>query len=74
MLTNSKPAAGEDPLAAASVGTIKRADGTAQVTYKGKPLYLFAYEGIAPQGVGYAATGNGNGVKVGGGVFDLVTP
>lgn len=73
VLTNSKPAV-ESPLAAASVGTLKRSDGTSQVTYKGRPLYLFAYEGIAPQGMGYAATGNGNGVKVGGGVFDLVTP
>ena len=63
LLTNSKPAV-EGPLTAASVGTIKRSNGTAQVTYRGKPLYLFAYEGIAPQGMGYVATGNGNGVKV----------
>ena len=61
-------------LTAASVGTIKRSNGTDQVTYGGKPLYMFAYEGIAPQGVGYVATGSGNGAKVGGGVFDLVTP
>ena len=47
------------------MGTIKRSNGTDQVTYGGKPLYLFAYEGIAPQGVGYVATGNGNGAKVG---------
>ncbi len=73
LLTNSKPAV-EGTAAAASVGTIKRSNGTDQVTYGGKPLYMFAYEGIAPQGVGYVATGNGNGAKVGGGVFDLVTP
>ena len=40
--------------------------------YRGKALYLFAYEGTAPQGMGYAAAGNGNGAKVGGGVFKLV--
>jgi predicted lipoprotein with Yx(FWY)xxD motif len=73
LLTNGKPAL-ESMLATTSVGTLKRPDGTTQVTYGGKPLYLFAYEGIAPQGVGYAATGSGNGAKVGGGIFDLVSP
>jgi predicted lipoprotein with Yx(FWY)xxD motif len=73
LLTNGKPAV-EGKLTAASLGTVMRSNGTAQVTYAGKPLYLFAYEGIAPQGMGYVATGSGNGVKVDGGVFDLVTP
>ena len=73
LLTNGRPAV-EGTLTAASVGTLKRSNGTAQVTYGGKPLYLFAYEGIAPQGMGYVATGNGNDVKVDGGVFNLVTP
>jgi predicted lipoprotein with Yx(FWY)xxD motif len=41
ILTSGKPqaASGVDPHA---VGSIKRPDGTEQVTYKGKPLYLFS--------------------------------
>jgi predicted lipoprotein with Yx(FWY)xxD motif len=61
-------------LAAAKVSTVKRADGTEQLTYNGMPLYLFGSEGIAPQGMTYVATGNGNGAKVGGGTFHLVSP
>jgi predicted lipoprotein with Yx(FWY)xxD motif len=73
LLTNGAPAL-EGALSAADVGKLKLPDGTTQLKYKGRPLYLFAYEGIAPQGMGYAATGNGNGAKVAGGVFDLVSP
>jgi predicted lipoprotein with Yx(FWY)xxD motif len=73
LLTNGSPAL-EAGLAAADVGKLKLADGTTQLAYKGKPLYLFAYEGIAPQGMQYVATGNGGGAKVGGGVFNLVAP
>jgi len=62
------------PLAKSSVATIKRGDGTEQITYDGKPLYLDGSEKIAPSGVGYAATGSGNGVTAGGGTFELVTP
>ena len=73
LITDGRPAL-VGSLSISNVSTVKRSDGTTQVTYKGKALYLFAYEGIAPQGMGYAATGTGGGVKVGGGVFNLVTP
>lgn len=62
------------PLASASVGSLKRSDGTTQITYHGKPLYLYASEGIMPKGVGYVAVGNGAGIKAGSGTFELVTP
>jgi predicted lipoprotein with Yx(FWY)xxD motif len=73
LLTNGRPAL-ENGLATADVGKLKLPDGTTQLIYKGKPLYLFAYEAIGRQGVEFVASGNGNGAKVGGGVFDLVSP
>jgi predicted lipoprotein with Yx(FWY)xxD motif len=57
-------------LQAKSVGTITRSDGTTQVTYDGKPLYLYSLEGVVKTATGYAPAGNGNGV----GGFSLVTP
>jgi predicted lipoprotein with Yx(FWY)xxD motif len=42
--------------AAGSLGTIKRPDGTSQVTYKGIPLYTFAQDTAPGQA-------NGQGVK-----------
>jgi predicted lipoprotein with Yx(FWY)xxD motif len=61
-------------LASSAVGTLARTDGTTQLTYHGKPLYLYASEGIAPSGGGFVATGSGSGVKAGSGTFSLVTP
>ncbi len=53
------------------VGKIKGPEGV-QVTYNGKPLYLFSLEGLAPTATGYGATGSGNHVKFKGGTFKLV--
>jgi predicted lipoprotein with Yx(FWY)xxD motif len=36
--------AGATPTGAASLSTVKRSDGTVQVTYKGAPLYTFAQD------------------------------
>jgi predicted lipoprotein with Yx(FWY)xxD motif len=76
LLTAGTPGLTE-PLRTSSLGTLKRTDGTLQVTYHGKPLYLYSLEGIvrkSPAGGGHAA-GNGNGLKSpGGGTFTLVTP
>ena len=66
-----------DGLKASSVGTLKRSDGTVQVTYLGKPLYLYSRESIGKNasGPGSHVLGNGNGLKIpGGGTFTLVTP
>ena len=75
MLTEDTPGLAK-PLSASNVRTLKRTDGTSQVTYRGKPLYLFSLEGIVPSksGPGFVITGSGNGLKVGGGSFQLVTP
>jgi predicted lipoprotein with Yx(FWY)xxD motif len=62
-------------LTAGDFGTLKRSDGTLQVTYKGKPLYFYSRETAAknPNGLGAHFTGAGNGQKgPGGAVFTLV--
>ncbi len=46
-----------------SYGSIKRPDGTWQVTYNGKPLYLYSNEALTIGANGVVAEGNGNGVK-----------
>ena len=48
--------AGSTPTGTASLGVIKRPDGTTQVTYKGMPLYTFAQDHAPGQA-------NGQGVK-----------
>jgi predicted lipoprotein with Yx(FWY)xxD motif len=63
------------------LGAIVQSDGTHQVTFRGKPLYLYSNEQPCPDVQGNpltpANTGNGNGVKGPrgfGGHFSVVTP
>jgi len=66
--------AGVNPSA---VGVIWRADGTEQLTYDGKPLYIYNQEQPLANSSGLITTGsggNGNGVSAFGGTFSLVTP
>jgi len=66
-----------DGLRAGDFGTLKRSDGTVQVTFRGRPLYLYSRESIGrnTNGPGSHVLGNGNGQKSPrGGTFTLVTP
>ena len=73
VLTSGTPGLGGG-LSAKNVATLRTPKGT-QVSYKGHPLYFFAFEAIAPTHTGgFGPTGNGNGITVAGGTFRLVTP
>jgi len=72
MLTSGFPGVSSVPMAA-HVGTLSGPSGT-QVSYRGRPLYLFAFEVIVKTATGFKAIGSGNGAKVGGGIFRLVSP
>jgi predicted lipoprotein with Yx(FWY)xxD motif len=50
------PAAGAPSGGVGSLGTVRRSDGTVQVTYKGAPLYTFAQDKQAGEA-------NGQGIK-----------
>ena len=66
LAAQGKPTAASG-VAASLLATIKRQDGTEQVTYNGLPLYTFVKD---------TATGdtNGEGVTAFGGEWDLVSP
>jgi predicted lipoprotein with Yx(FWY)xxD motif len=61
-------------LSASSVGKLTLPNGTTQLVYKGRPLYLFSQEMIKILPTGFTATGNGQGKTLDGGNFQLVTP
>jgi predicted lipoprotein with Yx(FWY)xxD motif len=54
-------------------GLVSRADGSEQRTWAGKALYLYGDEGVGLSATGISFKGNGNGVKVSGGTFSLVS-
>jgi predicted lipoprotein with Yx(FWY)xxD motif len=54
-------------------GLVTRADGSMQRTWDGKALYVYGDEGIGLSAAGIAFKGNGNGLKVSGGTFSLVS-
>jgi len=71
MLTSGTPGVTKG-LSSKDVGTLTRSEGT-QVSYHGKPLYLFGFEALAlTAGGSVAPTGNGNGISVAGGTFSLI--
>jgi predicted lipoprotein with Yx(FWY)xxD motif len=70
VLTSGRPAV-SGGLWPFRLGTLRTPEGT-QMSYDGKPLYLFGDEGITKTATGFAATGSGNGVRTDGGTFRLV--
>jgi predicted lipoprotein with Yx(FWY)xxD motif len=82
VLTTGKPLVG-GAIAAKDVGVIRRPDGTSQVTYDGKPLYLYSGEEIfrvsSSDILSYTTStgtiGNGNGLPgPDGGKFSVIYP
>jgi predicted lipoprotein with Yx(FWY)xxD motif len=78
LLTTGKPQVDNSTvtshLTAQDVGVIRRPDGTEQVTYRGKPLYLYSAERyIFAIGSPSSTAGNGNGLHgPNGGTFSVV--
>ena len=79
VLTTGKPRTAGG-IAAKDVSVITRSDGTDQVTYEGKPLYLYSAEkGVFPTAGGppkqFGTAGNGDGLAgPEGGAFSIIDP
>jgi predicted lipoprotein with Yx(FWY)xxD motif len=73
VLTSGGP--GRSGVPAWGIGEAWIPGGLLQVTWNGRPLYLFSQEKIVPLPDGKAApAGNGNGAHAFGGTFSLVSP
>ena len=71
VFTNGSP--GYSGVPASGIGVVGLPAGLDQVTWNGRPLYLFSNEALALTSNGGAApVGNGNGIKAFGGTFSLV--
>lgn len=75
VLTSGRPEAGSG-VDQHALGTKMRPDGTEQVTYKGRPLYLFADDAYLPKLPynGGAASIDGAGADTLWGVFNTISP
>jgi len=78
VLTTGPPQAGAG-VSAANLGVVRRDDGSWQVTYKGKPLYLYSQEqaqfsGGQPLATGTVGNGNGLTGPHGGTFSDISLP
>ena len=71
VLTSGRPEAGAG-VKQHALGVVVRPDGTRQVTYKGKPLYLFIKDAYIPGIVGKQSI-NGAGAVTPWGVFNTIT-
>jgi len=71
VLTSGRPEAGEG-VDQHALGTVVRPDGTHQVTYNGKPLYLFIKDAYIPGIIGTQSI-NGAGAVTPWGVFNTIT-
>jgi predicted lipoprotein with Yx(FWY)xxD motif len=74
--TAGAPVAGSG-VNAGAIGVINRFDGSEQVTYNGKPLYIYSQEEPLPGSHGPSTTGtagNGKGVSAFGGQLRMVQP
>jgi predicted lipoprotein with Yx(FWY)xxD motif len=75
LLTSEQPQVIGYAVDPGALGTIVRPDGTRQVTYNGKPLYLDAkdaYIGTLPKPFDGPGGLNGDGASVGGGTFSAI--
>lgn len=69
--TNGSP--GYAGVPASGVSVVGLPSGLSQITWNGRPLYLFSHEELMPlPNGGGAPVGNGNGIKAFGGTFSLV--
>jgi predicted lipoprotein with Yx(FWY)xxD motif len=73
VLTSSLPAATKS-IDAKKIGSIRLPDGTHQVTFAGRPLYLYSNESAVQKNGQIIIAGSGNDLKIPGGTFKLVAP